>query len=56
MFTALEGLVGMGTKNGLGKTPTVASVLNLSSLSPPPVLRLMLLCFSFHGGHQMPRT
>lgn len=35
MFTALEGLVGMGTKNGLSKTPTVASVLNLNSLSAP---------------------
>lgn len=56
MFTALEGLVGMGTKNGFSKTLTVASVLNLNSLSAPPVLHLMLVCYSFRGRHQMPRT
>lgn len=51
IFAALEGLVGMGTGSALSKTPTVASVSNLNSLNaPPPVPRLMLVCFSFRGG------
>ena len=46
MFTALEGLVGMGTGSGLSKTPTVASVLNLNSLNAPHPYRASCWCAS----------
>ena len=35
MFTALEGLAGMGAGSSRSRTPTVASVLNLNSLNAP---------------------